>query len=57
MLTMAKHKYVVFPELPSVFCLTQFFLSATVADANFKYIFWNENNKIPIWISLKFVSS
>ena len=57
MLTMAKHKYVVFPELPNAFCLTQFFLAATVADANFKYIFWNENNKIPIRISLKFVSS
>ena len=30
-------------------------MAAILADDNFKCIFVNENDKIPIWISLKFV--
>ena len=30
-------------------------MAAIVADNNFKCIFFNENDWVPIWISLKFV--
>ena len=30
-------------------------MAASLADDNFKCIFLNENDRIPIWISLKFV--
>ena len=32
-------------------------IAAILAGENFKCIFWNENHRIPIWISLKFVPS
>ena len=30
-------------------------IAASLADDNFKWFFFNENDWIPIWISLKFV--
>ena len=30
-------------------------MATILADDNFEYIFKNENDRIPIWISLKFV--
>ena len=51
---MTKRKYIVFPELPTALCSTQFYLeklASTVAHDHFKCVFWNKNNEIPIRIS------